>query len=137
MNTKKWIVLGTLCIISMSCNKNPDNIRLHVQLTDWTYQFEPAQSYNFPVVVSNQGDHNVSVELHLLLIQAEAVLDSSVQTFTLSASSDQKLELPLTLPTEEVNYEVVAKVPIDATRNVKSRRLIEVKKPLSKESMEM
>ncbi|MFK7926401.1 MAG: hypothetical protein AB8H47_30920 [Bacteroidia bacterium] len=104
---------------------------VYVSIEDFTHQYEPGSSKILPLGIRTMGDKAWQGEIHLDLLQKDSSLHHWQQSISVAADTMMITQIEIQLPRSVGTYHLQARIQNFRDEAVLSRRLIEVKTPVS------
>ena len=136
MKSNFFVCLGFLIGGLVSCSESqPSDYTMYVNIEDWTHKFEPGAAKDYPVKFINRMKWNFKGELEVHILSGKDTLVSELASCAVPKNQEDTVWVSVQMPQKEGTYEVVALAEAPDGHLVKSRRIIEVDKPLSWEDL--
>ena len=136
MKSKLIVAISLIIGGMLGCKESqPSDYTMYVNIEDWTHKFEPGAPKDYPIKFTNRMKWNFKGELNLHVLSGKDTLISELEPCTVAKNHEDTVWVSVQMPQEEGTYEVVAVAAAPDGHLVKSRRIIEVEKPLSWEDV--
>ena len=103
---------------------------VYVTINDYTHKYAPKAQAEVPIDIQAFGKKDWEGEVSLMLKQRDSILLTQKSTSHVEADSTTSVSIALDLPEAEGTYELVAQITGHEGQPVKSRRLIEIERPI-------
>ena len=127
------ILLSLLLIVSLQACTSDDGYvdsTVYVSITDHTHKYAPRAKAEVPIDVQAFGKKDWEGEVSLMLKQKDSILLTQKASVSVEVDSTTSVNINLALPEPEGTYELVAQIEGHEGQPVKSRRLIEIERPI-------
>ncbi len=133
-----YALISTFVLVTFSCDtKGPADYTMYVHIDDWTHKYEPGTEKEFPVVITNKMEDKYDGQVVLRIMRGDSVVSEVQQEVVIAKLEKSTAPLSITFPQAEGTYEVVAEIVAPDGHTVKSRRVVEVDKPIVLDSLDL
>ncbi len=139
MRSYKYLIISICMVLGLtSCDpRTPSDYTMYVQIDDWTHKYDPGAEKEFPIVITNKMEQTYHGDIVLRIIQKDSVINESTSKVEVAKLDKITQAINVVMPEAEGTYEIVAEIIAPDGHSVKSRRIVEVDKPVVLDSLDI
>jgi len=133
-------LLVSICFLGglTSCDpKTPSDYTMYIQIDDWTHKYDPGAEKEFHIVITNKMEQAYQGDVVLRIVQNDSVINESTTQVEVAKLEKTTQVINVLMPEAEGTYEIVAEIVAPDGHSVKSRRIVEVDKPIVLDSLDI